>query len=76
MFDSVEDEDATFNGFESLGDIALGTGFGLRYDFTYFVIRLDTGFKAHDPSLTGSDRWFPDFGLGQAVYNIGINYPF
>lgn len=76
VFDNVEDEDATFNGFQSLGDIALGTGFGLRYDFTYFVIRLDTGFKAHDPSLTGSERWFPNFGLGQAVYNIGINYPF
>jgi hypothetical protein len=26
-------------------DIALGTGFGLRYDLSFFVIRFDFGFK-------------------------------
>ncbi|MDT0621218.1 BamA/TamA family outer membrane protein [Croceitalea vernalis] len=76
VFDNVEDEEATFNGFDSLADIALGTGFGLRYDFTYFVIRLDMGLKTHDPSLRGSKRWFRDYNFGKAVYNIGINYPF
>lgn len=76
VFDNVEDKDATFNGFESLGDIALGTGFGLRYDFTYFVIRLDTGFKTYNPALIDSRRWFTDFNFKEAVFNIGINYPF
>ncbi|WP_350285169.1 BamA/TamA family outer membrane protein [uncultured Croceitalea sp.] len=76
VFDNVEDKDATFNGFESLGDIALGTGFGLRYDFTYFVIRLDTGFKTYNPALEDSERWFTNFKLSEAVFNIGINYPF
>ncbi len=76
VFDNVEDEEATFNGFNSLGDIALGTGFGLRYDFTYFVIRLDTGFKTYNPALEVSERWFTDFNFREAVFNIGINYPF
>ncbi len=76
VFDNVDDADATFNGFSSLGDIALGTGFGIRYDFTYFVIRLDTGFKTYNPALEGSDRWFTNFNLREAVFNIGINYPF
>ena len=76
VFDNVEDENATFNGFNSLQDVALGTGFGLRYDFTYFVIRLDTGFKTHDPALRGSERWFGNFNFKEAVLNIGINYPF
>ena len=76
VFDNVDDPDATFNGFDSLGDLALGTGFGLRYDFTYFVIRLDTGFKTYNPALEGSDRWFTDFNFQEAVFNIGINYPF
>ncbi|MEM1337235.1 MAG: BamA/TamA family outer membrane protein [Bacteroidota bacterium] len=76
VFDNVEDEEATFNGFSSLGDIALGTGFGLRYDFTYFVIRLDTGFKTYNPALQGAERWFTDFNFREAVFNIGINYPF
>ncbi|NKI30363.1 BamA/TamA family outer membrane protein [Croceivirga thetidis] len=76
VFDNVEDPEATFNGFSSLEDIALGTGFGLRYDFTYFVIRLDTGFKTFNPAKEGSRRWFTDFNLSDAVLNIGINYPF
>ena len=75
VFDNVEDTDATFNGFGSLGDLALGTGFGLRYDFTYFVIRVDTGFKTYNPALDGSQRWFTDY-FKEAVFNIGINYPF
>lgn len=76
VFDNVDDPAATFNGFNSLEDVALGTGFGLRYDFTYFVIRLDTGFKTFNPALEGSKRWFTDFNINEAVYNIGINYPF
>lgn len=38
-------------------EIAVGTGFGLRYDFTYFVIRVDMGLKVHDPAFTSGNRW-------------------
>ncbi|MBT8303625.1 MAG: BamA/TamA family outer membrane protein, partial [Bacteroidia bacterium] len=74
--DDVEDEDAVFKDFSSLGDIAIGAGFGLRYDFSFFVLRFDIGFKAHDPSYKDQNRWFNDFNFKNAVYNIGINYPF
>jgi outer membrane protein assembly factor BamA len=76
VLDNVEDEEATFNGFSSLADIALGTGFGLRYDLSYFVFRFDLGFKTYNPARIGSDRWFTDFNLNESVFNIGINYPF
>ena len=76
VFDNVNDTEATFNGFSSLGDIALGTGFGLRYDLSYFVFRFDLGFKTHNPARIGSERWFTDFNLNESVFNIGINYPF
>ena len=76
VFDNEDNPDAIFDGFSSLEDIALGTGFGLRYDFTYFVIRLDTGFKTYNPALDSSNRWFTDFNFKEAVFNIGINYPF
>lgn len=76
VFDNVDDPEATFNGFNSLADIALGTGFGLRYDLSYFVFRFDLGFKTHNPARIGSDRWFTDFNLNESVFNIGINYPF
>ncbi|WP_299228547.1 BamA/TamA family outer membrane protein [uncultured Psychroserpens sp.] len=74
--DDVEDENATFDGFKSLEDIAIGSGFGLRYDFSFFVLRLDIGFKTYDPSRLSGSRWFKDYNFGNAVYNIGINYPF
>jgi len=38
-------------------EIAIGTGFGLRYDFEYFVFRIDIGIKAHDPAFTTGNRW-------------------
>ncbi|MGY8913854.1 MAG: translocation and assembly module lipoprotein TamL [Flavobacteriales bacterium] len=76
VFDDVENPEATFNNLSSFGDIALGTGFGLRYDFTYFVFRLDTGFKTYNPAEEASKRWFRDYNFGNAVFNIGINYPF
>ncbi|USD26907.1 BamA/TamA family outer membrane protein [Flagellimonas marinaquae] len=76
VFDNETNPDATFNGFSSLGDLALGTGLGLRYDFTYFVFRLDVGFKTYNPAKVGSDRWFDGYNFKRAVFNIGINYPF
>lgn len=76
VFDDVQNPDATFNNLSSFGDIALGTGIGLRYDFTYFVFRLDTGFKTYNPAGKGSNKWFGGYRKGDAVFNIGINYPF
>lgn len=76
VWDNVDDPAKTFSGFESLADIALGTGFGLRYDFTYFVFRVDTGFKTYNPAEVQSKRWFRDYNFGNSVIQIGINYPF
>ena len=76
VWDNVDNPDATFNGFSSLGDIALGSGFGLRYDFNYFVFRVDTGFKTYNPAEEPSKRWFRDYNFANAVVQIGINYPF
>ncbi len=66
-------------------EIAVGTGFGLRFDFSFLVLRLDLGIKAWDPSRKEGDR----FVLGNfafsgpysldrepVIWNIGIGYPF
>ena len=74
--DSEEDELANFTGLNSLKETAVGAGFGLRYDFSFFILRFDIGFKAHDPSYVNQNKWFKDFNFKNAVYNIGINYPF
>ena len=76
IWDSIEDTALRFDGLQDLAEVAVGTGFGLRYDLDFFVIRFDTGFKTHNPSLPSEMRWGSDLSLRKAVFNIGINYPF
>jgi len=64
-----------FTGIKSLKNIAVGTGFGIRYDFSFFVFRTDLGLKTYEPYLE-NDRWFQNYNLRSGVINIGINYPF
>jgi hypothetical protein len=72
---SFVEEDAKFNSLSSLEDIAIGTGFGVRYDLNFLVVRFDIGFKTYEPYLTDK-KWFQNYRFSSAVYNIGINYPF
>ncbi|WP_034062143.1 translocation and assembly module lipoprotein TamL [Lacinutrix jangbogonensis] len=76
VLDDVTDDAATFSSLASIKDIAIGSGFGLRYDFNFFILRGDIGFKTYDPSYGDSNRWFNDYNFPNAAYNIGINYPF
>jgi hypothetical protein len=76
VLDNVVDEKSTFTGFGDLKDIALGTGFGVRYDFSFFVIRFDLGFKTYNPANESGKKWFKEYNFGHSVLNFGINYPF
>jgi hypothetical protein len=58
-------------------EFAVGTGLGIRYDFDFFIIRLDAGFKVHRPSLPEGERWTADeLRPGNAILNFGLGYPF
>ena len=74
--DNVTDPLARFDGFRDLEDIAIGSGLGLRYDFDFFVFRFDTAFKTYNPALPKATRWWSEYALNKAVFNVGINYPF
>ena len=76
VLDNVVDEKSTFTGFGDLKDIALGTGFGVRYDLSFFVIRFDLGFKTYNPANESGKKWFKEYNFGHSVLNFGINYPF
>jgi outer membrane protein insertion porin family len=64
--------------------LAVGTGFGLRLDVTYFVLRFDIGMALRKPYLPFGERWVIrhiDLGdrnwrRGNLVLNIAIGYPF
>ena len=76
IFDDVDDPAFRFDGLQDLSEIAIGSGIGLRYDFDFFVFRFDTGFKTYNPALPEGERWWGEYKLKNAVFNIGINYPF
>ena len=76
VFDNITDTRATFDGFKDFKEIALGTGFGLRYDLDFFVVRFDLGFKTFNPANEMGKRWFYDYDFAHSVFNFGINYPF
>lgn len=76
VFDDINDDSYTFNGVSSLKDMAVASGLGLRYDFSFFVFRLDLGFKTYNPAEDKGRKWFKEFSFKDAVFNVGINYPF
>ncbi len=66
--------------------IAVGSGIGIRFDFSFLVLRLDAGVKVFDPAREPGKRFIlnsgfydPPFTRSAAetvVFNIGIGYPF
>ncbi len=58
--------------------IALAYGLGLRFDFTYFLIRFDAGVKAYDPAKNGRKHWrFRSFKWSDdTAFHFAIGYPF
>ncbi len=76
VLDNVEDEASRFTGIGDLQELAIASGLGLRYDFGFFVLRFDGGFKTYNPTRPKGDRWFKEYNFANIVYNIGINYPF
>ncbi len=76
VFDNQTLQEANFVGWQSLRDLALGSGFGIRYDAGFFAIRIDSGFKTYNPALPLVGRWFKEYNFKNAVLNLGINYPF
>lgn len=57
--------------------IAAAYGAGIRFDFTYFLLRLDLGMKAHNPAR-GQEEWpllHPRWGRDKTIH-FSIGYPF
>jgi outer membrane protein assembly factor BamA len=58
-------------------EFAIAAGIGTRFDFSFFVIRLDAAIKVRDPSQLENQRWVPfTDGLKHVSLNLGIGYPF
>jgi outer membrane translocation and assembly module TamA len=58
-------------------EFAMGGGLGIRWDLSFFVLRLDAAVPLADPSYPEGDRWTLDKQpLKRTTLNFGIGYPF
>jgi outer membrane protein assembly factor BamA len=78
--DDQERPGGVFNKNTFLNQLAVGTGAGLRFDFSFFVLRVDVAFPLRRPAEGwvardidfGSPAWRGD----NIVFNIAIGHPF
>jgi outer membrane protein assembly factor BamA len=82
-FQNLEvDKRKVFSSKTFLSDLAVASGFGIRLDIQYFVVRLDLGIPLKKPFLPTDSRWsFSKIAQSgwlrdNMVYNIALGYPF
>ncbi len=60
-------------------DLAIGTGIGARLNFSFFLFRLDFGFKMRDPQIEDSNKWVflnNNYGRKDITLHLAVGYPF
>ncbi len=75
---SDERKGALFKFNDFYKDIAIGSGIGTRFDFSFFIFRIDFGLKTRYPE-NKAKRWIfnrKKIGTNDYNINIGIGYPF
>jgi hypothetical protein len=57
--------------------LALGTGFGLRYDLDFLILRLDLGIGIHAPYNTGKSSYYNISKFKDSfAFHFAVGYPF
>ena len=71
-------EEGLFKFDDFYKQIAIGTGFGTRFDFNFFIFRIDFGLKLQDPTVPQGERWRPKSGYNNNdfAFNFAVGYPF
>jgi outer membrane protein assembly factor BamA len=75
---AVPDGNFMLNGPNNfVNQLAVGTGIGFRFDFTYFVFRIDLGVPIRDPARGLGDEWTTrEISFNRMTIQVGIGYPF
>ena len=56
----IQDKSAQFSLDRFYREIGIGTGFGLRFDFSFLILRFDVGMKVYDPARDKGERFVLD----------------
>lgn len=73
------DNQADRMGLDFYKELAADWGTGVRVDLNFIVLRLDAGFRVHDPARAlgeqwvGPSGWFASDGM---AFHFGVGYPF
>ena len=63
----------------SVGSIAGDWGLGVRVNLDFILLRIDAGFRVHDPARSAGDRWVGPAGWFReraSAIHFGVGYPF
>lgn len=67
-------EDTQFKLNKMWDGLAIGTGFGIRFNFSFFILRFDIATPLKDPARSNPNILKYDWN--QTLLNFGIGYPF
>ncbi len=57
--------------------LGFNTGFGLRFDIHFAVLRIDWGIQLHNPNREEGSRWvIKEYEWKNTAFNFGVGYPF
>uniref|UniRef100_UPI003F6EB4ED BamA/TamA family outer membrane protein n=1 Tax=Dyadobacter sp. TaxID=1914288 RepID=UPI003F6EB4ED len=80
---STAAESQKFEAASFAREIAVGTGFGIRYDLSFFILRFDFGIKVYDPAVQKFvldelqfNKLFNKTQPNFLNINLGVGYPF
>lgn len=84
LYESDTRPEGVFKFDDFYNQLAIGTGFGLRFDIDYILLRLDIAFPIRNINSAGDFNWVADeidllsssWLSNNLVYNLGIGYPF
>ena len=72
--DNNPEEVFHFNSFYK--QLGFNTGFGIRLDISYVILRFDLGMQLHNPDRPENQRWIKNFHWSNTALNFSVGYPF
>jgi len=75
LWTALKDEQGNTINAAFYNQLAIGTGFGVRLDFSFFLLRFDMGYPLRTPYRKAS-YWLNKFTTNDINYNLAIGYPF
>lgn len=72
--DSHPEEVFHFDSFYK--QLGFNTGFGIRLDLSYVILRFDLGMQIHNPDRPENQRWIKNFHWSNTALNFSVGYPF